>query len=103
MFGLGCIEGRYPHDHLRPAVRVRLRLAEEFADAPGDVSFAEKKKTDAHGQRVFVGPAEMDFRRLAHARQFQRDRGDHVGDRGAALHADHEAPLLFQTSISGLC
>ena len=46
-------------------------------------------------KRIFVGPAEVNLRRLADARQLQRDRGNHVGDRRAALDADDEPPVLL--------
>ena len=37
---------------------------------------------------------KVNLRRLAHARQFQRDRGDRMRDRGAARDADHEPPVV---------
>ena len=61
------------------AVGVGLGFADQFADHPGDVAFAEQQEAEVGGQRAFVRPAEVDLRRLADVRQLQGDRRDRRG------------------------
>ena len=83
--GRGIVrQGDQPKITFGCRVGIGLGLADQIAHPPGDVPFAEQEEADRGGQRVFVRPAEMDFRRRADPRKLQGDRGDHVGHRRAA-------------------
>src|SRR6185437_13063912 len=76
-------------------LRIRLLLADERMDQPGDVAVAPEHEIQVRGQRRFLGPGEVNFRRPADLAELQGYRGQDVSDGSAVRDANHFLTILL--------
>ena len=77
------------------AIDVGLGLTDQIAHAPGDVSFAEQEEPDGGGQRVFVRPAKVNFRRAPTRESSKATVAMTWATEAQSLHAENQSAILF--------